>query len=173
MPLISVGEVSTGLVFGSGIFSVRLNVSDEMILEISKPPIMEKFHNRNFNKAGNYYCFGPFLDGESYNYAGSIGNDVAQVGVVLLDGITKEEENKITNRKWSNLFIYKQNRRKLMKPWDNRKLLNEIRVNVSARILFLGETVGGDVGCAVLVHYIDGTKEIDSIILDNNVFMKR
>lgn len=163
MPLIGVGELTSGIVFGKGMFSVKLQVNDKMIKNIEKPPKGEKFYDK---RVGNYYCFGPFLKGREYEVVGRIGNDVAQVGIILLDGITKQEEERIKNDGlWTNIF--RVNKKYL--PWDDRKSLARVRTEISPRILFVGETVGGDVGCDVLIHR-DKSKNIDSIILDNRVF---
>jgi hypothetical protein len=62
------------------------------------------------------------------------------------------------------IATYKRGREFLR--WDNRAALREIRRRVSERIVFVGDTAGGDVGAHLFLHKNGG--QIDSIIIDNN-----
>ena len=136
-----------------------INVSNKMLKLLSKKP---KYINCDY---GNSYIFGTRYPLKSYKKILSHYNDVAQTGLIDVTDITEDEKNTIRDSKLWNK-VYCPSRQKC-KPWDYRPYLITIRKEISPRILFVGETYGGDVGADLYIHF-NSKKEIDSLIIENN-----
>ncbi len=116
---------------------------------------------------GNAYVFGE-LKSEYYEI-GSHMNDVAQTGIIHAKGVKNWNDITGFNNSidiWLDIYDVKK---KGPIRWDNRKLLSKAQTIISDKILFVGDTDGGDVGAAALVH-LNSKKEIDSLIIDNYVY---
>jgi hypothetical protein len=148
---IAIGEVASRIIYTDR-FSVHILIPKSFILSNPKK-IMEPF-------GGNAYVFGQeFTSG--YQIAGNHGNDRAQTGILMLDGLTDDERNFIKcPDNWKNIYPDYD--------WDSEDSLHELQ-RICPHVLFIGQTVGGDVGADVLVHY-DPEGLVDSIIIDNGIF---
>lgn len=108
----------------------------------------------------NAYRFGKSFPVNDFKLIASHGNDAAQTGLIDLDRYREKSQGVAEYLMMSGLFKDK--------PWDDRASLKTLRKN-ARHILFLGDTVGGDVGANLYAHYgSDGN--IDSLIIDNNYF---
>lgn len=153
---IAVGEVSSSIIYNKG-HSVHLKVNDNFLNILAKKP---KYMTC---QRGNAYVFGHHK--YDWIYIGNHGNDVAQTGVINLTNIHKNEVENIQDYdKWLNIFEKSGGR---FEPWDKREHLSKVRNNISPRILFVGDTFGGDVGADVFVH-LDDNREIDGLIIENH-----
>jgi hypothetical protein len=109
----------------------------------------------------NAFIFGPTFPLNSYVYVDGHGNSygVAQTGFVDVTNLTREERNALYQHiadRWDDVgYPY---------TWD-RVLF--ARKAISPRIVFFGETVGGDVGADLFVHR-SAEGDIDSVIIDSN-----
>lgn len=103
------------------------------------------------NTDGNAYIFGKTFDYKEYVYAGSHYNDFANTSVV--DYTDLQEPVKTGWILDIDNFDY------------DTPEYNKLAKSKDSRILFMGETVGGDVGASVYVH-LDANNDIDSIIID-------
>ncbi len=103
------------------------------------------------NDEGNAYIFGSRYPVNTYIYVGYHNNDFANTSV-----IDYTDSQKPVNSEW-------------MTDLDNFDYdtieYNEIAKSKDSRILFMGETVGGDVGASVYVH-LDENNDVNSIIID-------
>lgn len=155
---IAIGEVSSSII-DSG-FSVQLKIMPSFLEVLRKKP---KYITNN---QSNAYIFG-HMHTSGYYIAGSHGNDVAQTGILDMQKITKDELTSIQDyNKWLKIFMPSK---KEFHDWAERPLLKQVQKDISPRIIFVGTTVGGDVGANVLVH-LNNKKEIDGLIIDNEVF---
>lgn len=112
---------------------------------------------------GNAYIFGKRYKINDYIFLGEIGNDGGQCGLVDITEANKKELVDITQtEKWLEIFM--PTKRKFIK-WDDRTALQKVQKNISERILFVGETFGGDVGAALFGHF-DQNNNLNSIIID-------
>lgn len=111
---------------------------------------------------GNAYIFGDRAD--SYLYVGYHGNDVAQTGIILLD-----RDRDV----WKFPFVdYRRvleqvDRFSNCGSWGSRGVLRYVHDLGYNDVVFLGDTVGGDVGAEVYIH-IDDDGEIDGLVIENN-----
>ena len=110
-------------------------------------------------KDGNAYIFGERHAHGKYALIASHGNDIGQTGLVDLTDITENDIENINDAKAWNWAYPKFD-------WDDRKALKELQ-KTADRILFVGQTVGGDVGAKLYVHR-DKSGDIDSMVIDNN-----
>lgn len=108
-----------------------------------------------------FYSFGvPCKDTTSIKspeYVGGHGSELAMTGIILMDGITPEEEERITK------FCYGD-----INDGDwliNKELLAEYRKEISDRILFIGD-LQMCVGPMIFVHR-DENNQIDGITISN------
>ena len=110
----------------------------------------------------NAYLFGPLFDINSYNTVAIHENDVGQTGLLDVTNITAEELRVINNY---NLWInaYELDSRRKYVSWSSAQHLRRAKQMISNRIMFVGDTEGGDVGAKLLVHRTIGI--IDSIII--------
>lgn len=137
-------------------FNTDFNLPDLSLF--SKTPKIYKGSGKNA------YVFGKKYKLSEYVLVGSHGNDVAQTGFVNITGATKKELGDIVSfEPWD---VY---RKPKYLNWDDAKGLKQIQ-KIFPRILFVGETVGGDVGAKLYAHYT-GNK-IDGLLVDNNYFFK-
>lgn len=123
-------------------FGCTFIVTDEMYETLLEKPVYMK------NQSGNAYVFGESFPKDSYVFVGSMMNDGGHVG--LVDAETRPDTFSVPffADSWEDLLVIRK---------DNPS------------ILFLGETVGGDVGANLYVHH-NAKKEIDGIVIDNNYF---
>ena len=156
---ISIGEIYVGI---TGVYMVvRMNITEEFYGTLLKKPK----YIVNKSSIGNAYIFGKKFPVKSYISLGYHGNDGAQTGVLDITNLTESDISDIDNmEEWTKLYFPKSGR---SHSWEDRNMLPLVRDQISDRILFVGETHGGDVGADVLVHY-NTQKEIDGLIIDNN-----
>jgi hypothetical protein len=163
--LIAVGEVSSTIISARG-FSVHIKVNDDFYSQLKKKPKAKICKDKGM-LLGNAYIFGPLYK-NGYVHLGYHGNDAAQTGLLDMTKITKNELDKITAYEpWTEIYLAK----KKVTPWDDRSKLPIVQKQISPRILFVGETIGGDVGADVYVHLHNN--EIDSLIIDNNCLFRK
>jgi hypothetical protein len=159
---------------GAEWYTKKLTVDDIMYKKILRGP---KIYRTNRTNA---YVFGKRYPLKEYKLIGSHGNDVAQTGFIDLDLIKKLSDGTPTTkgkgRQKGKTFpdIYE-----IMKPfyyikgksvsYDDRKAFAELH-KIAPYVIFVGETVGGDVGANLFAHYTDGV--IDSLIIDNGYFFQ-
>ena len=138
--------------------SVDFPISDISILLKSPKSYKER--------GSNAYVFGKRYPLKEYEYLGNHYNDGAQTSLINITGASKKELKHIVDDfdKWTDIY------KKYKFKWDNINAIHEVQDEISPRILFVGESVGGDVGMEIYAHYHHG--KIDSIILDNNYFFK-
>jgi hypothetical protein len=134
--------------------SVDFKVTDELYEVLKKRP------KYKLGDHGNAYIFGKTYPLNEYVLLGEHGNDGAQTGLVDITEATQKELDSITaDENWHNIY----------EPydyiWDNRDALKLARKKISERILFVGQTIGGDVGAALFGHY-DKKKRLDGLIID-------
>lgn len=134
-----------------------IGINDRMYNIIKLGPQAYTTH-RGRKCEGNAYVFGPLLDVDEYTKIASHGNDGAQTGFVDLD------INLTTNNSLDDIDQWERAYPNLM--WDNPVALRRIQQELP-EILFVGETVGGDVGATLYAHY-DVNGEIDSLIIENS-----
>jgi len=106
---------------------------------------------------GNAYIFGKRYPLGEYKKIGSHGNDGAQTGFVDLEKWLNNQ-TKSDHDIWSKSYKPKWD-------WDDRVALKKVQ-QVYPEMIFVGQTVGGDVGADLYAHY-DRKKEIDSLIIEN------
>lgn len=137
---------------------VEFKVSNSFYGKLLNAP--RKFFNNN----GNAYVFGVKRPLREYTYAGYHHNDGAQTGFIDVDQLSRMSKEVVSE---IVLAIYMGER---FYNWDNRFRLRKLRA-VIPHILFMGGTVGGDVGATLHVHATRG--KIDGLIIDNNYFFER
>lgn len=143
--------------------STDFKITEKYYKILTKPP-KGLINNKD---PSNAYVFGKLFKLDQYVKIGGHVNDIAQTGFVDVTGATKDELKKIANDNEIALRIYENNNYN----WDSRDVLKEIQKKISKRILFVGNTVGGDVGAALYAHY-DTNKQIDGLIIDNYYFFR-
>lgn len=148
--MIAIGEVQTGLFFSTKAgFATRVGVTPSFL------DVVRNKKPRAFTGAGtNAYLFGRQFR-EGYEWAGRHRNDVAGTGIVDISHMTKGQAKAIAAHK----------------VWDATapKRVSQVQREVSSRILFLGTTIGGDVGADVWVHR-DARGHVDSLVINNGFF---
>ena len=114
---------------------------------------------------GNGYIFGKLYPQNQYVKIGSMANDAGQVGLIDITNVKQKElddmktiHDKLFSGSPSIFDRYGPN-------WFNSEILAFAK-SISPRILFIGDTVGGDVGANLWAHF--SNKEIDSLIVDNS-----
>jgi hypothetical protein len=145
---LSTRELRTGLQFA---------VVDSFYSALLRAP---KRYRPGKRRRGNAYLFGPLHRLESYEYLGSHGNDGSQTGFIDLDLFEPGHDVRGVIRE-----VYRAKRY----DWNDRVALRQVRAAVPC-VLFIGETVGGDVGAQLHAHYTRG--QIDSLIIDNDYFFR-
>lgn len=113
---------------------------------------------------GNAYRFGPRYKLHKYKFLLGHGNDGAQTGFVDVTGATTKELNNL-----SNSDVWEEATGGFRFSWDAKDVLKKVQV-VLPRVVFVGETVGGDVGANLYVHARSKDGVIDSLIIDNEYF---
>lgn len=151
---IFIGELQTTRLDTRDLFgSIELPVTNAFYKILCEKPKQIK------GKFGNAYIFGPLFK-EMYILAGEHGNDVASTGIFDVTGLSKTQRNAAA-KELDNYDLWK----KYYPKWDydSRSALAKIRKEIP-RILFVGQTVGGDVGAGVYIHTTNN--RIDSLIID-------
>lgn len=124
--------------------------------------------------AGNAYVFGRLRPIATYACLGGCGNDAAQIGLVDVTGLDRKGRKELAgaaDEKFELCYIMGGGtRRRKLTDWDDRDCLRRLRLELSPRILFVGETFGGDVGADLLVH-LAPSGAVDGLIIDNNCFV--
>jgi hypothetical protein len=124
--------------------------------------ILKKKPKVRKSNAGNAYIFGRHFPWDEYKHVGSHGNDGAQTGFIDLTGASRVEIQRLrSDEAWHDIYGA------VDYDWDNSDALKAIRKQLSERILFVGETVGGDVGADLYLHK-DSNGHVDGAIIDNN-----
>lgn len=139
--------------------SINLKVTKKFFDQYMRDKLPTPYYKGN----SNAYVYGKLYKKDMI-YIGSHSNDVANTGAYdVTDGVKFNSDN-----------IYKYCEIAFKKPkiwnWFDRDFLKVIKT-FYPEILFLGETVGGDVGADVYVH-LDSDGEINSIMIDNEYFNK-
>ena len=134
--------------------------------------VNEKFYQTLLKKPkyvmkndGNAYIFGPKFPLKDYQFLTGHGNDGAQTGLLDYDLWMKSPEEQASSDLWHKLYLQKG-----LTRWDTRKNLLKMREKFP-EILFVGETLGGDVGADMWIHR-DKKGEIDSLIIENHCMFK-
>lgn len=109
----------------------------------------------------NAFVFGRPRRLHSYEHAGDVFNDVASIGIIVVDNETPSEAAIMAE--WRALL--KTNR---TAPDFVQALYDGIKEKFP-HIIFLGQTNGGDVGASVYTH-VDDDGDIDGLVIDNNYF---
>jgi hypothetical protein len=154
--VIAVGELMTSLIFSD--WSIKLKVNDRFLGTLYKAP--KSFDSNN----SNAYWFG-YNGKDDWIDMGEHGNDVASTGIMLMNGIVDNEEKEIIKATNDNRD-YLGKKYKYLYP---HQLVLDARKLISERILFVGATIGGDVGASVLIH-LDKNNEINGLIINNHYF---
>lgn len=134
---------------------VFLNVTPGFLEKLKQKPATFE------DDRSNAFVFGRPRRLRSYEHAGEIFNDVASVGIIIIDNETPTEEAIMAE--WRALL--KSNR---TEPDFVRSLYDGIRAKFP-HIVFLDQTNGGDVGASVYTH-LDADGDIDGLLIDNNYF---
>lgn len=142
-------------------FGSDFKVNDTFYKTLLKKP------KSRFCQYGNAYIFGKKFPLDDYFHLGSMGNDVAQTGLVDADIM----RNKDSTERLGNYDLWKKAYPLVFKKgshgrWSDRPSLIRIR-QVLPEVIFVGDTVGGDVGSDLWVHH-DVNKDIDGLIIDNH-----
>jgi len=137
----------------------KIKINGDMYDKLIKKP-------KRFINDGNAYLFGKLYPLDTYKKRASMMNDIAQVGFVDVTGLNAHEVKGIVDRE------YKFSGTNNNYNWDDINLLKKIKKEISPRIIFIGQTIGGDVGADLYTH-LDKHNEIDSIIIDNYFFFKQ
>jgi len=151
----------------NGFFSMMFTVDKNMYNTLLKTPRMY-YGKRNEDK-GNAYIFGRVYKPHEYVKIGTMGNDGAQVGFVDVDLMKRADPQMM--KEISELVLeeyFGKNGQMKMKHWSDRKAFARVHKKFP-HILFLGDTVGGDVGADLYAHY-DKHKRIDSLLIENDYF---
>lgn len=106
---------------------------------------------KNVDSDGNAYIFGSRYKQDSYIYVGNHYNDFANTSIIDYT----ESQSPVESEWMLNVGNC---------DYETPEY-NEIAKSKDNRILFMGETMGGDVGASVFVH-LDENNEVDSIIID-------
>jgi hypothetical protein len=137
-----------------GLGSVKLTVNSAMYALLKEKPTSFLGDDGQ----SNAYRFGPAFPIEEYEYVGGHMNDGAQTGFVDVDLIDESRSMQdIVNDEFEKCDF----------DWNNRAALRRV-VKKAPEVLFIGETMGGDVGASLHVHRKG--REIDGIIVDNKHF---
>lgn len=112
---------------------------------------------------GNAFVFGPLLDINAYTEIAEHGNDAGSTGFIDYD-LARQAKEEISDAEWKTLY------NDFKTGWDDRRALEKLRQR-HPEILWIGETVGGDVGARLYAHY-DKNGEIDSLIVENNCLIE-
>jgi hypothetical protein len=143
--------------------STGLTISVNFLETLLKKPLAK------FGDESNAFVFGPLFPLAEYAFISSHHNNIGQTGLV--------NGNALSSKGISTLELRAID--KLIKDWFMRRPptltiqeLREIRRITSGAIVFIGKTVGGDVGASLYAHR-SSTGVIDSIIIDNNYFFSK
>lgn len=145
----------------------KLGFSSTVILRVTKKffdqYMKTKMPASHMANQSNAYVYGKLYKKDMI-YVGSHYNDIANTGAYDVTEGIKFDGSKI--HEFSMDFFKKS------KTWNwfDKDFLKIVKT-FYPEVLFLGETVGGDVGAAVYVH-LDKDNEIDSIMIDNDYFHK-
>jgi hypothetical protein len=115
----------------------------------------------NESTEANAYVFGELFPLYQYVELAAHGNDGAQTGFVDVDHF-----NAVAAQNVMDIVLEEYGDEGL--SWRSRDALLRVRSRLP-HVLFIGETVGGDVG-AVLYGHRNAAGDIDSLIIDNNYF---
>ncbi len=137
----------------SALYGPIFTVTDAFYETLLRKPKSIKRRN------GNAYIFGRRFPLDQYSHVGNHGNDGAQTGFVDLDLYANGDEV-------LEIVLEAYEAKRGMISWDNRSALRKVRAQLP-HILFIGETVGGDVGADLYAHRTHG--KIDGLIIDNNL----
>jgi hypothetical protein len=163
------GEPETQFGFIKNAYRRKKRMSDALSISANFLETLLKKPSARFGADCNAYVFGPLFPLAEYTFVSSHHNDIAQTGLVngnalSSKGISKDEDDAID---------------KMIKGWFLRRPptltiqeLREIRRITSGAIIFIGKTVGGDVGASLYAHR-SSAGLVDSIVIDNNYFFSR
>ncbi len=137
----------------------KIKVTKDFYEVLKKPP--HKYESDD----GNAYIFGKIYTSDKYELIGGFNNDAASCSLFDITNISKKEITKIEKYKYEEDEYLDQ----YYDDLNNPKFLEILQNEISPRILFIGETIGGDVGADVYVHY-NAKRQIDSLMIDNSYF---
>lgn len=152
------GVVESGEIWGS----CDIKVDDYFYKVLTKKP--SSFRVIGDELEGNGYIFGSFFPLSEYKLLAQHSNDVAATGLVDVSNATKQELESIPENKEYYRIVDLIHKKKQYDGFDDRTLLKVIQEKISDKIIFAGETFGGDVGANLYVHYND-KKQIDGLII--------
>ena len=138
---------------------VDFQVTDKMYQQLLQEP--KAFNNPD--QDANAYVFGPLFPLESYRFISNHANDGAQTGFIDVDLFDKNIAKDIMD-----LVLEEYEKEHDDLSWRSRAALLRVRERAPF-VLFIGETVGGDVGAELYAHF-DERGNIDSLIIDNHFF---
>jgi len=142
-------------------------------------------------QSSNAYVFGPLFPLNEYKENGFIGNEMGSVGLIDYDALRRQYEQRARQqsrgstanmaRMSMDMWLQTLNTglqhtieratNRHQRRLDMPHVLREVQ-RYYPWVLFLGETVGGNVGATLWVHYgHDG--QIDGLIIDNDYFFTR
>lgn len=119
----------------------------------------------DYDDTTNAYVFGKRFPLNEYKLIGSHGNDVAGTGFIDLDIIPKGKSSPDIDAVIGPCY----RKGKKIINWDSREAFVQAN-KLAPYVIFIGETVGGDVGANLYTHYTNNI--LDSIIIDNGYFFK-
>lgn len=139
---------------------VMLKVTDTFLKTLKRSP------KTIIKRPNNAYIFGKKYKLTDYVKVGSHDNDAGSTGILLYDGLNKYKLDEIKNSPlWDDTYHISKKYKKAL-SWTDKKALKKIQMVLSDKILFVGETSGGDVGADIYIHKTRGN--IDSLIIDVN-----
>jgi hypothetical protein len=167
--IINIGEIESQNRFTC----ITVRVTESFLNVLKQPPLQYRrpgppMSRESKRRRGNAYVFGPIIENSDYIRLGYHGNDVAQTGVLDATDMKDDEYKQIRKlTKWHQ--IYHDPNTKECTRWDDQECLKKVQAEISPRVLFVGETDGGDYGATVYAH-INDKNEIDSLAIDNTYF---
>lgn len=139
---------------------VMLKVTDGFLRTLKRSP------KTIIKQLNNAYIFGKKYKLTDYVKAGSHTNDAAATGILLYDGLNKYKLDEIKSSPlWDDAYHLSKKYKKAL-SWADKKALKKVQTALSDKILFVGETLSGDVGANVYIHKTRGN--VDSLIIDAN-----
>ena len=132
------------------------NVLDDVIDLCITEQFLERLRTQRPVYLSGAYVFGSMYPLKQYQCVGSHGNDGAQTGILLL------LPKKTVDPRLNNPKLWKKILGRYEYDYNRPTLLDDLQRQMSDKILFIGETRGGDVGASIFIHR-DQNRSIDSI----------
>jgi hypothetical protein len=154
-------EPSTYLDWNDG-KEIKLELKRMKIIKITNAfaKLILKGPRRTHKKYGYKYLFGTQFPTKKYKFAYYQGNDIAQIGIISVGDLLRDIQ---TNYKEKSEKIQPLDE-KFGFQFKNKQYFKEYR-KLFPSVLFIGETIGGDIGANVLVHLTE-SGIVDSLVLE-------